>query len=88
MKINNNFIMKEVAGTNMVVPVGNELIDLNAMITLNESGAFLWKLLVNDSTEYELVEAMLKEYDTDMKTATEDIREFIDNLRKIGALDE
>lgn len=88
MKINNNFIMKEIAGTNMVVPVGNELVDLNAMITLNESGAFLWNLLINDSTEYELVEAMLKEYDIDMKTATEDIREFVDNLRKIGALDE
>jgi len=72
----------------MVVPVGNELIDLNAMITLNESGAFLWNMLLEDCTEYELIEGMLKEYDIDMKTATEDIREFLDNLRKIGALDE
>ena len=88
MKINNNFILKEIAGSYMVVPVGNELIDLNAMITLNESGAFLWNLLLSDSTEYELVTAMLKEYDIDINTATEDIREFVDNLRKIGALDE
>lgn len=88
MKINNNFILKEIAGSFMVVPVGNELIDLNAMITLNESGAFLWNLLLCDSTEYELVTAMLKEYDIDINTATEDIREFVDNLRKIGALDE
>ncbi len=88
MKINNNFILKEIAGSYMVVPVGNELIDLNAMITLNESGAFLWKLLLNDSTEYELVTAILKEYNTDINTATEDIREFVENLRKIGALDE
>ncbi len=88
MKINNNFILKEIADSYMVVPVGNELIDLNAMITLNESGAFLWKLLLNDSTEYELVTAMLKEYDIDINTATEDIREFVGNLRKIGALDE
>ena len=88
MKINNNFILKEIAGSFMVVPVGNELVDLNAMITLNESGAFLWKLLMEDSTEYELVTAMLKEYDIDINTATEDIREFVNNLRKIGALDE
>ena len=88
MKINNNFILKEIADSYMVVPVGNELIDLNAMITLNESGAFLWQLLLNDSTEYELVTAMLKEYDIDINTATEDIREFVANLRKIGALDE
>ena len=72
----------------MVVPVGSDLIDLNAMITLNETGAFLWNLLLSDSTEYELIEAMLKEYDVDMKTASEDIKEFVDNLRKIGALDE
>ena len=88
MKINNNFVMKEIAGSYMVVPVGSELIDLNAMITLNESGAFLWNRLLSDATEYELIEAMLKEYDVDMKTATEDIREFLENLRKIGALDE
>ena len=88
MKINNNFILKEIADSYMVVPVGNELIDLNAMITLNESGAFLWKLLLNDSTVYELVTAMLKEYDIDINTATEDIREVVANLRKIGALDE
>ena len=72
----------------MVVPVGSDLIDLNAMITLNETGAFLWNLLLSDSTEYELIEAMLKEYDVDMKSASEDIKEFVDNLRKIGALDE
>lgn len=88
MKINNNFILKEIAGSFMVIPVGNELIDLNAMITLNESGAFLWNLLLEDKTEYELVTAMLKEYDIDINTATSDIREFVDNLRKIGALDE
>ena len=88
MKINNNFILKEIAGTFMVVPVGNELIDLNAMITLNESGAFLWKQLEKDSTEFELLEGMLKEYDVDSKTAAEDISEFVANLRKIGVLDE
>ncbi len=88
MKINNNFIMKEIAGTFMVVPVGNELVDLNAMITLNETGAFLWNLLINDCTEYELAEEMLKEYDIDMQTASADIKEFLENLRKIGALDE
>ena len=88
MKINNNFILKEIAGNYMVIPSGNELVDLNAMITLNESGAFLWKQLLNDCTEYELLEAMLKEYAIDNKTALEDIREFVDNLRKIGALDE
>ena len=88
MKINNNFILKEIADSYKVVPVGNGSIDLNALITLNESGAFLWKLLLNDSTEYELVTAMLKEYDIDINTATEDIREFVANLRKIGALDE
>lgn len=88
MKIKDNFLLKEIAGNYVVVPVGNELIDLNCMITLNESGAFLWRSLSEDTSRDGLVENMLKEYDVDKDTALADIDEFLQSVRKIGALDE
>ena len=44
MKIKKGFILLEVAGSNVVVCVDGEL-SFNGMITLNETGAFIWKQL-------------------------------------------
>ena len=88
MKIKDDFLLKEVAGSYMVIPVGNELVDMNCMITLNESGAFLWQRLSEETTKEDVLSAMLREYDVDKETAVADIDEFIGSLRSIGALDE
>ena len=45
MKIKDSFLMKTVAGKVIVVPVGNATLDFNAVVTLNDSGAFLFSLL-------------------------------------------
>lgn len=88
MKIKDTFLMKEIAGNFVVVPTGNELVNLNGMITLNDSGAVLWGFLENDTTKEAVIDGMLKEFDIDRETAEADIDEFLDLLRKIGALDE
>lgn len=37
------FVLRKVAGENILVPVGNTALTFNGLVTLNESGAFLWK---------------------------------------------
>lgn len=86
MKIKSGFMLKEVAGTNIVVPVGKGSIDFNAMITLNESGAFLWELLEEEHTVEELVTALTAEYDVDKATAEADINKFIETIKSAGLL--
>ena len=44
MKIKEGFVLRQVAGQNIVLSTGNEL-DMNMMITLNDTGAFLWEHL-------------------------------------------
>ncbi len=61
----------------MVVPLGSKDADFKAVITLNDTGAFLWSNLENDCTEEALVEALLKEYDVDRKTAATDVKDFV-----------
>ena len=82
MRIKDGFLLREVAGSYVVVPIGENLVDFQGMITLNESGAFLWKELKEDKTPDELVVAMLNEYDVDEQTAQADIEEFINLLKK------
>ena len=79
MKIKDGFLLRQVAGQNVVLPVGGDL-DLNMMITLNESGAFLWERLQNETTQEALVQALLAEYDVDPQTAADCVAEFIQKL--------
>ena len=88
MKIKENFVLKTVAGQNVVVPVGEAAITFNAMITLSESGKFLWGNLLTDTTEEKLLEALLSEYEVSSDIAKTDISEFLSKMREADLLDE
>lgn len=81
MKIKEGFMLKTVADSFVVVPTGANIVDFSAMITLNETGVFLWEALKNDVTEEELTSALMSEYEVDEKTAGEDVAEFVAVLR-------
>ena len=85
MKLKDGFILREVAGQTVVLPVGGDL-DLNMMITLNETGAFLWKQLENENDEAGLVAALLAEYDVDEATAKTAVDGFVAKLNENGFL--
>ncbi len=88
MKIKDCFVLSEIGGSYIVVPTGAETVDLNGMITLNETGYFMWNLLTNDITKEELISAFMKEYDVEKEVVSEDIDEFIEKLKSIGAICE
>ena len=78
MKIQPGFILRNIADSYVVVPVGDNLVDFSAMITLNETGAFLWNLLTENDTDSEgLADALCREYDADYETAKKDTEEFV-----------
>lgn len=86
MKIKEGFVLKNIADVTVVVPAGEVSLDFNGMVTLNETGAFLWELLKEERTEDELLAAMLKEYDVDEPTARKGIDKFVAKLSKEGLL--
>ena len=86
MKLKNGFVLREVAGQTVVLPAGGGL-DLNMMISLNDTGKFLWKLLEEESELNDLVSALLKEYDVDEKTAEDAVEKFITTLNKYEFLE-
>ena len=75
MRINPDFTIQKVGGSWVAVAVGETSKTFHGMVRLNETGAFLWKMLAEkDCTEEELVEAMLEEYEIDRETVTADNR--------------
>ena len=88
MKIKDGFILRTVAGQNVVVPVGTGAVNFNGMVSFNESGAFLWSLLTNDTTKEQLVCSLLKEYEVEEIRAEADVTAFLAKLREAKLLDE
>jgi hypothetical protein len=78
-----DFVMQRVAGEHLLVPTGAQVMNLNGLITLNETAAFIWDLLREDQSSDELVAAVVARYYTTQETAREDVRAF---LAKLGAL--
>ena len=87
MKLKDGFLLRQVAGQNVVLPMGEGL-NLNTMITLNDTGKFLWEHLQQETDEASLVKALLAEYDVDEATAAKAVEAFVQKLQNHGFLAE
>lgn len=86
MKIEKEFILREIAGDYVIVPTGKTALEFNGLITVNELGAFIWKKLQQDVTEDELIQVILEEYEVDEETARNDVEEFLNKLTECKIL--
>ena len=86
MKIKCEFVLREIAGDILLVPAGKTALDLNGMLTLNEVGADIWKMLPQVENEEEIVARLVQDYDADPAQVREDVAEFISHLRELGIL--
>ncbi len=88
MKLKENFMLRQVAGSYVVVAVGDACVDFDGMLTLNESGALLWRTLEQGADRDGLTAALTAEYDVEPTQAQADVEEFISSLRDAGCLAE
>lgn len=88
MKLKKDYVLRQVADTWTVLPLGDAAVDFNGMLTLNSSGAMLWNVLEQGGGEQELVDALTAEYDVSAERAAVDIQKFLDVLRCAGCIEE
>ena len=88
MKLNTDFILKEMAGTWVLVPFGEKAIDFNGVVTLNDTAKFLYEKCADGIDETALKNALIAEYEIDDTTAENAVETFIDQLKKAGCIDE
>ena len=83
MKIREGFILRDVAGQSFVVATGALSREYQGMITLNETGKFIWRCLEKEMTSEQIVESILAEFeDADKAIVAKDVEDFINKLAK------
>ena len=89
MKLKSGFLLRSIAGSHVVVPVGSRSVDFNGMMTLNDTGAFLWKQLEKGAEEEELVRALIAACDgpVDEDAARSGVRAFLKELQSVDCLE-
>lgn len=87
MKLTCEFILREVAGESILVPVGNTALRFNGIITLEPVGTRIWKGLEAGKSREEILAQILEEFDVDHQTASDDLDAFLEQLRDKGFLE-
>ena len=87
MKIKENFVLRQVADTWMVMPLAEQNDKLGGMLTLSESGALLWKTLEQGCDLEQLANALTAEYDVAIDKARADAAKFVEKLSRLGCID-
>lgn len=85
MKLKDGFILRTVAGETVVLPTGG-VTNFDMMITLNDTGKFLWERLAVGAEEADLVKALLAEYDVTEELAAQSVTAFVDRLKELDFL--
>lgn len=88
MKLKENFVLRQVAGNWVVIPVGDAALGFDGMLTLNDTGAMLWKVLEKDPDPKALVAALTAEYDVSHQQAQEDVEAFLQKLICAGCIED
>lgn len=88
MKLKSGFSLREIAGEFMAVPFDERYDDVGALISLNETGAFLWKKLEQDCTPQELAACLVSEYGISEEEANSAVKSFTDGLAAAGFLQQ
>ena len=88
MRVSKDFILRQIADEYMLVPIGQAAIRFNGLISMNEIGHFIFSALAEDTTEEQILDQIIAEYEVDRATAAQDLRDFLQQLRQLGALIE
>ena len=85
MKIKEGFVLRKVAGSFMVVPIGENAAKIGGLMSLNETAADIWRLIEKeDRSEEEIAQILSNEYDTPVEEIREAVQRFSAELQSKG----
>lgn len=77
-----NIVTRKTGNEYVLVPVTNNIADMNSVFTLNDTGAFIWEHIDGEKKVSEIIAALISEYDISEEEAKNDVFEFVDDLNK------
>ena len=88
MIIKPEYVLRQVMDYYVVIGIGNEAYAPDEIMSLNETGAFLWEFLKDGATADDLVKNLVREYEVDEETAAKDVDVFLAKLHEKELIDE
>ena len=88
MKIKDGYILKSVAGSNVVIATGMERMDFRGIITFNDTGAEIFNMLNGTYTVEEIIGKLVKDYEISYDVAKTDVMNLIEKMRSQGLIEE
>lgn len=76
-KANPDFLLREIGGEAVLVPLGDVGVFENTMLSLNETCAFLWKAFQSPKTAQEVIDEAKEAYDGDASEIEQGVHSFI-----------
>ena len=87
MKPKADFLMQSIGGVNLLVPLGAQVMDLNGLITLNDTAACVWELLAQERSLEELAAAVAERFEVFPERARADVQTFVEEIARLGLLE-
>jgi hypothetical protein len=88
MKRKDDFMLQNVGGQGILVPLGAQVMDTNALITLNPTGRYVWELMAEDCSIDELAAAVAEKFDVELDRARVDVQAFLDEITSMGLVEQ
>jgi methyltransferase-like protein len=77
-----SIVTRKTGNEYILVPITNNIADMNSVYTLNETGAFIWEHIDGKRNVEEIIKVLTEEYEIDFETAEKDISDFIESMSK------
>ena len=88
MKIKGTFVLREVMGQSVAVPVGETSKNFHGMIKLNASGAEIWKDLEKGLTKEQIAQKITENYEgIELAEALLKVEQFLTKLQDAGIIE-
>ncbi len=87
MKIKGEFVLRKIAGDNILVPVGISSMEINGLITMDEVGVFIWKEIEDGKNDKQILQDILDKYEVEESEAQKDLEEFLEKLEQSGLIE-
>lgn len=82
MRTNENYILREIDGESILIPIGEASEHLNGMIHLTPTAAFIWKEVDNSNCLEEIIQKLMGKYEVTEEIARRDIYGFLSEFYK------
>jgi hypothetical protein len=88
MKLKGEFILREIMGETIAIPIGDSLLNFNGMLCLNEVGEEIWKGLQAGKSKEQILDGILDEFDVTREEAVADLDSFLNMLKESDLLED